>query len=53
LGLRVVLEPLDASERQQITRPLLEGSTDDPRSLIARIVAVRRAHAVALGAAGT
>jgi hypothetical protein len=25
--MRVVLEPLDAGDREQITRPLLEGST--------------------------
>jgi transcriptional regulator with XRE-family HTH domain len=33
LGMRVVLEPLGADDQQQITRPLLEGSTADPRAL--------------------
>lgn len=41
LGMRVVLEPLDPSDRDQITRPLLEGSTDDPRALAARIAELR------------
>jgi len=36
LGMRVVLEPLGPIDREQITRPLLEGSTDDPRALAAR-----------------
>jgi transcriptional regulator with XRE-family HTH domain len=30
LGMRVVLEPLPAAERQQITEPLLRGSASDP-----------------------
>jgi transcriptional regulator with XRE-family HTH domain len=41
LGMRVVLEPLGASDRDQITRPLLEGTTDDPQSLAARIDELR------------
>ena len=42
LGMRVVLEPLDADDRKQITGPLLEGSTDDPRILARRLEAMRR-----------
>lgn len=42
LGMRVVLEPLDADDRKRITGPLLEGSTDDPRILARRLEAMRR-----------
>lgn len=42
LGMRVVLEPLEAEERRQITEPLLEGSAADPRVLARRMEAVRR-----------
>jgi DNA-binding phage protein len=42
LGMRVVLEPLGADDRKQITGPLLEGSTDDPRILARRLEAMRR-----------
>ena len=45
LGMRVVLEPLGASDREQITRPLLEGSTNDPGALAARIDELRNGHA--------
>jgi DNA-binding phage protein len=41
LGMRVVLEPLGATDRAQITRPLLEGSTDDPWALAARTAELR------------
>jgi transcriptional regulator with XRE-family HTH domain len=41
LGMRVVLEPLDADDRQQITRPLLEGSTPDPKVHAAWMDALR------------
>ena len=41
LGMRVVLEPLGADDRQQITRPLLEGSADDPRALAERMGTLR------------
>jgi transcriptional regulator with XRE-family HTH domain len=41
LGMRVVLEPLDADDRKRITGPLLEGSTDDPRVLARRLEAMR------------
>ena len=50
LGMRVVLEPLDATEQERITRPLLEGSTDDPRALAARVEELRSAHADRLAA---
>jgi DNA-binding phage protein len=45
LGMRVVLEPLGTSDREQITRPLLEGSTDDPRALAERIAGLRNGNA--------
>jgi len=41
LGMRVVLEPLDADDRKRITGPLLERSTDDPRVLARRLEAMR------------
>jgi DNA-binding phage protein len=50
LGMRVVLEPLDAVDREQITRPLLEGGTGDPRALAARAGELRRRRPVALAA---
>jgi len=50
LGLRVVLEPLDASDCEQITRPLLEGSTDDPQALATRTAELRNGHAGLLAA---
>jgi hypothetical protein len=43
--MRVVLEPLGAGDREQITRPLLEGSTEDPRALAERIGELRNRHA--------
>jgi transcriptional regulator with XRE-family HTH domain len=42
LGMRVVLEPLDADDRKRITGPLLAGSTDDSRVLARRLEAMRR-----------
>lgn len=51
LGMRVVLEPLGADDRQQITRPLLEGSTADPRALAVRIGELRGEQAGTLTAA--
>src|SRR5580693_9455653 len=45
LGMRVVLEPLGATDREQITRPLLEGGTTDPRALAARTAELRNGHA--------
>ena len=50
LGMRVVLEPLGARDQQQITRPLLEGSTDDPCALAARVGELRNADAGPLAA---
>jgi transcriptional regulator with XRE-family HTH domain len=41
LGMRVVLEPLSPGERRQITEPLLQGSTSDPRGLAERLSAMR------------
>jgi len=41
LGMRVVLEPLSARDREQITRPLIEGRTDDPLALATRIDELR------------
>ncbi len=41
LGMRVVLEPLEADDRKRITGPLLEGSTDDPQVLARRLDAMR------------
>jgi transcriptional regulator with XRE-family HTH domain len=45
LGMRVVLEPLDASDREQITRPLLEGRSNDPLALAERTAELRNGHA--------
>ena len=50
LGMRVVLEPLGARDREQITRPLLEGSIDDPRALAARVDELRNGDAGPLAA---
>jgi transcriptional regulator with XRE-family HTH domain len=50
LGMRVVLEPLGATDQEQITRPLIEGNTGDPRALAARMDELRGAHANALAA---
>lgn len=41
LGMRVTLEPLNADDRQQITRPLLDGATGDPSALAARMASLR------------
>jgi hypothetical protein len=40
--MRVVLEALEADDRERITGPLLEGSTDDPQVLASRLDAMRR-----------
>jgi transcriptional regulator with XRE-family HTH domain len=45
LGMRVVLEPLGAKDQEQITRPLVEGSTDDPRALARWIDELRHGDA--------
>jgi hypothetical protein len=39
--MRVVLEPLSARDHEQITRPLIEGSSDDPRALAASVDELR------------
>lgn len=44
LGMRVVLEPLSASDREQITRPLLDGSTDDLEALAKQATEMRDGH---------
>jgi transcriptional regulator with XRE-family HTH domain len=41
LGMRIILEPLDASERQQVTEPLRHGNTGDPVALARHLDAVR------------
>jgi transcriptional regulator with XRE-family HTH domain len=51
LGMRVVLEPLGADDQQQITRPLLEGSTADPRALAVRTGELRGDQSGTLAAA--
>lgn len=45
LGMRLVLEPLGAGERRQITDSLLRGSTSDPRGLAGRLSAMRAQRA--------
>ncbi len=42
LGMRVVLEPLGADGRKQITEPLLKGSARDPHVLAEQMNALRR-----------
>ena len=42
LGMRVVLEPLAEEDRREITGPLLEGTSSDPRALAGRVEAIRR-----------
>lgn len=41
LGMRVTLTPLPPAERKQITAPLLEGRSADPRALAEHLVATR------------
>jgi transcriptional regulator with XRE-family HTH domain len=48
LGMRVVLEPLGAEDREQVTESLLEGCTADPRALAARMAKLRGKHASSL-----
>ena len=50
LGMRVVLEPLGAGDREQITRPLLEGMTEDPRVLAERLGELRNGEPGSLAA---
>lgn len=37
LGMRVTLEPLNASERQVTTAPLLEGRVEDSQALVSKL----------------
>jgi DNA-binding phage protein len=41
LGMRVTLEPLPETERRQVTQPLLEGRTADPKSLARHLQGLR------------
>jgi len=41
LGMRVILEPLRAGERREITGPLRQGSTNDPHALARNMDAMR------------
>lgn len=42
LGMRIRLEPLPADERDQVTKPLLEGRTADARGLAEHLGEMRR-----------
>lgn len=42
LGMRVTLEPLPAKEREQVTKPLLEGRSADPKALARYVTAMRQ-----------
>jgi transcriptional regulator with XRE-family HTH domain len=46
LGMRVSLEPLTPDDKRQITRPLLDGATDDPEAVAARMDSLRQSAAV-------
>jgi len=46
LGMRVTLEPLDASERSAVTTPLLEGRSVDTDALLAHLRTLRRGSSV-------
>jgi transcriptional regulator with XRE-family HTH domain len=48
LGMEVTLQPLPASERKQVTQPLLEGRTADTRALAKHVSAMRERRRVAL-----
>lgn len=41
LGLRITVEPISEAEREQITTPLLEGRTADPRRLAEHLDTLR------------
>jgi transcriptional regulator with XRE-family HTH domain len=41
LGMRVALEPLNADDKQQITRPLLDGAAVDRGAIAARMGSLR------------
>ena len=42
LGLRITVEPVSEAERRQITTPLLEGRTADPRKLAEHLDTLRK-----------
>ena len=42
LGMRVTLEPLPPEERKQVTQPLLEGRSADPKALAKHVTAMRQ-----------
>jgi hypothetical protein len=44
-GMRVSLEPLTADDKRQITRPLVDGATDDPQAVAARMNSLRQTAA--------
>lgn len=48
LGMRITLEPLSAEERKQVTQPLLEGRSADPKALAEHVTALRRRRAKGL-----
>jgi transcriptional regulator with XRE-family HTH domain len=41
LGMRVTLEPLPAAERNEVTKPLLEGQSADTKALAKRLSTMR------------
>lgn len=45
VGMRVVLEPLSDKDQEQITRPLIDGSSDNPPALAARMEELRSEQA--------
>jgi transcriptional regulator with XRE-family HTH domain len=48
LGMRLTLEPLPGPEREQITRPLMEGRTADPAALARHASEMRERKRAAL-----
>ena len=42
LGLRITVEPISKAEQRQVTTPLLEGRTADPRKLAEHLDGLRR-----------
>ncbi len=45
LGLRITVEPISKAERLQITKPLLQGRTADPRKLAEHLDTIRTSRA--------
>ncbi|MGH9172005.1 MAG: helix-turn-helix domain-containing protein [Acidimicrobiales bacterium] len=52
LGLRVTLERIPASERKQVTEPLLRGHSADRSRLAEHLAEMRRPRRKGIGAAG-